>query len=119
MSGQGRNIPLVGCRRATFDDAIAAFRRVDDIAREFGYKAGLHGSTLLRGEGNDIDLIVVPGDETTEPSNKVASAVVKRMAKLMYAFEELDDEAASIAVSFKQGNKTVVDIYFVGLPEVA
>lgn len=104
-------------RRATFEDAKRTFREVDGIAGNFGYITGLLGSTLLRGSGIDIDLLVVPSVDTKKTTDVVATEIITGLAKVIYSYEELDEDGQDIAMTFLSYDRTMVDVYLVGLSE--
>lgn len=44
----------------TFTDAMNVIERIEPIVYAAGYTLALYGSTLMKGQGNDIDLVAVP-----------------------------------------------------------
>jgi hypothetical protein len=106
----------MGSRRATRDDGLRVFRSVLAVAREFHYTVGWLGTTI-NGSGQDVDLVIVSAIDCDTPAHKIANLLVKKFADRVLEYEELDELAQTISLTYIQRNKVVVDILIVGLPE--
>jgi hypothetical protein len=97
---------------------MRVFRAVDGIASMHAYVTGLLGSTLLKGKGIDVDLLIAPSVDVkpSATASRVATDIIMGLAKTIYSYEELDEHGQDIAFSFLSYSRTFVDVYLVGLP---
>jgi len=52
--------------RWTLAEAVAEFPALSELAESCGYRLSMFGSTLLKGEGNDLDLLLSPFGSTPQ-----------------------------------------------------
>lgn len=102
---------------ATVNDAVLVMNDLREFLNRHDYHPALSGSIIHKGEGNDIDLLIVPGATAVLPAVEIANMVIKRRAKLIHNFEVFDDEARSIGFVISQKDGTVLDGYVYGLPD--
>lgn len=65
--------------KATLDDALRVFRALAPIAEHRGYEPSLAGSTLKRGEGRDVDILLCPTDPIPLNADDTAGAIAKAL----------------------------------------
>lgn len=53
-------------RRWTFADVVTRFPAVDELAAKFGFLASAFGSTLSRGTGRDLDVLMTARREMVQ-----------------------------------------------------
>jgi hypothetical protein len=106
-----------GTRVAKQADMRWAYDSVGETAGRYGYTTGITGS-LLFGDGNDIDMIVTASFDAKNVSGAfIANEIITAWSKRLYSYEELAEDASTVAVIFKTVKNVVLDIYVVGLPE--
>lgn len=102
-------------RKHTLADAQKALRRIKHTAKPLKYITALHGSTVLKGRGNDIDIVCLASVEATLPASSLALLLVKKYAARLYVYEE--DADAGIGAIFLTSDNLYIDLLVKGVPD--
>ncbi len=95
----------------TREFAIEVWSRVAAVAERSGYIATLYGSTLLRGQGNDIDILLSPVTPLAFLPKDMVPLVCKTLAGARVDREAIGYYAhAFILTGSIQGYEFVVDL---------
>lgn len=73
---------------ATFEDAKMMLKRIRRTVKPLGYCAAVFGSTVLNGEGHDIDLQCMGTDWQKVDPGELAMLLIRKHAKRVYLYEE-------------------------------
>lgn len=104
--------------RATLADARRVHRRIRSLVRPLGYAVSLHGSTVIKGRGRDIDLHVVGlGDDAeTQSPDEVALLLVIKMARVIRLYEQIDvDSVSDVYLNFVTRDGLYLDVHVKGM----
>lgn len=101
--------------RATLNDARRVLVAVRRIAMPRGYVASLFGSTVLVGEGHDVDVQVAgTQDEDCTPA-ELAMTIVRAQARQVFLWEQRDyGDVQDVWVSFTTRGGVYVDMHVKG-----
>lgn len=100
---------------ATLDDAVRIQRRFQKTLDGWNYMVGICGSTVTKGKGRDIDVLVVAAPESYLPAWKIAAELIDRHSKRLYLFinEEFQDYA-NFYITFVTHDNLYIDLYVKG-----
>lgn len=100
---------------ATLDDAVRVQRRFQKAVEGWNYMVGICGSTVMKGKGRDIDVLVIAAPTALIPAWKVAAELIDLHSKRLYLYmiEEFEDYA-NFYITFVTHDNLYIDMYVKG-----
>lgn len=100
---------------ATLEDAVRIQRRFQTTLDGWNYMVGICGSTVMKGEGKDVDVLVIAVPTSTISAWKVTKELIDRHSKRLYLYiaEEFED-CANFYVNFVTHDDLYIDLYVKG-----
>lgn len=100
---------------ATLEDAIRVQRRFQSTLDGWNYMVGICGSTVIKGKGRDVDVLVVAAPLASIPAWKVAAELVDRHSKRLYLFQHTEfQDYADFYITFVSHDGLYIDLYLKG-----
>lgn len=95
--------------------AISMVKRLRKIAKPEGYVTALFGSTLLNGEGHDIDISILGSVGPSISPAVLALRIIKKHVKEIFMYRRDDgEEVSDIWMVFLTHDNLYVDLYIKG-----
>lgn len=100
---------------ATIDDARRILKRFRQTAKPLGYVVALFGSTVLKGEGHDIDVQIMGTLDHDITPNALAWLLVRKHAKILLKWEQIETGTMQdVWVNFVTHDKLYIDMHVKG-----
>jgi hypothetical protein len=100
---------------ATLVDAVRIQRRFQKTLDGWNYMVGICGSTVSRGKGKDVDVLVIATPTATIPAWKAAEQLISFHSKRLYLFQtEEYEEYVDFFITFVSHDNLYIDLYLKG-----
>lgn len=101
---------------ATLADAVKIQRRFQRRLAGENYMVGICGSTVTKGEGKDIDVVIVAAPTANTSVSEIADLLMQSVKRLYYYEEvEYSDDFSHVYMNFVSHDDLFIDVYINGL----
>lgn len=100
---------------ATLEDAVKIQRRFQKTLNKEHYLVSICGSTVTKGKGRDIDVVIVAADDAETTAESIAWMLMVHCKRLTFWTVREDEYEADVFLNFITHDDLYVDAYIKGL----